>query len=1046
MKTIGYIYRYDSTEDKGLLLYGYKEQPIKFSLKDCITNISEQKLVYFNLPTHGETSDLQIEQVSLINLKKDVIEYIASFCNQSNHPEYIRHTQIWFINTEWDENINDVTIDELYNIMSQKRHSGTLYNAIDLLNLALWITEDDSHETIGDLTIVEILYLYNFFECKKPNEFANREVCDFRCNAISEHWAYIIQNQSESNLSKILACAPKLQPCFPIKFCLKNIDRLNVLYSFPSISVCSAFYKRQIEKISNASEYTELYNQIENAINYDYDFYEDCSSYSRSYDVLINTYNPPQYLGPEKKEFVFLQNLPNRVLTDLLKKLQLRYDKLISEYAHSVVLKLDENIGVEQLITLIQNESLLKIESFITKLNKIRCIEDITELIHYNFQSDSKTILLPLLRLKFKSVLKSHIATINNTHCVLELSDTLRKFSDYIEPSELKELVRELFNLALDSTLNNIIQNNGHTLSAYAYYYLLRDHSAFISKQTFKQLKISLNLKFSQLIDVQELQIAYSIHLITRNQFRNQFQKITSLYNLTQLMEYVSTAETIPLVVQPYLLQQISSALNTSNLPISDSLSDCTENSCIAILNWFNQAIADSKLDSKLVNKAIVKFITTFSVEYRWKLFENRIIKVLPQRDILKRISKAYSDGSNPFYLNEDCFQTVLTSRLKSESDMGKLSWICAHLTADSQKQITNGGNRFLIFLVWANNLESQYDVEWDLIEDYFHSLPNDSQISVFNYLIYLYACNFETFSISELSSRLTNNGRYDICNTLKIILFFLNKKLGNSSHRISSQDLRKVLGISSEEDFNLIFKQPSFLTNLFRYFTKCYGLLNVSPERLPQNLMNDEIETLLVLGKLDEEPYFILTFVDKSKPTPYEGIDDYSSYQETVDEFEALLGQNFPVKKFGDDLWIPYKYLNEVKRFIIKFRVQDCCSLMSFSDSHLLLRQKYKNSNFLFCKSSRNCWSENSTSGIPFCWCDRNPCFCYGKFMSSPEDWRNYLFIDLLYILLNQELKNRDIVLDIESELAQFLNLFLANPFADILSDTIHPDNEIGI
>ena len=223
MKKIGYIYRYNDNEKKGILMYGYnrsnrsvyylKFPPILFSLSDCISSVKTGQLVYFDL---DDKTVSNIERASLSNFKYEFINSLIR-CkeNESEDSFFIDNTIISFERLDniiipnednqkqientlvdddfvfwgWDlkgidetadssftmvhdsvitnENNNHLpeTIQELFNCFGKYKHrfrkESTSVNVIDL---SLWVDSEVLNTEYYGKKVDELLFLYNLYE------------------------------------------------------------------------------------------------------------------------------------------------------------------------------------------------------------------------------------------------------------------------------------------------------------------------------------------------------------------------------------------------------------------------------------------------------------------------------------------------------------------------------------------------------------------------------------------------------------------------------------------------------------------------------------------------------------------------------------------------------------------------------------------------------------------------------------------------------------------------------------------------------------------
>ena len=197
MKKIGYIYRYNDNENKGILVYGYNRSinnvqynPIKFSFSDCISPVKTGQLVYFDLVDNSQAS--QIERASLLNFKRDILSTIVSIYDTSEWSEGYNYTIIRFENlfdsislvepntNEGELSFNNVydelpeSIDELFALFGTNIHFEGYHEAIliDILDTDYWIDQDiiNSRSFYG-ATIEQVFDLFSLFVGKRRDAY-----------------------------------------------------------------------------------------------------------------------------------------------------------------------------------------------------------------------------------------------------------------------------------------------------------------------------------------------------------------------------------------------------------------------------------------------------------------------------------------------------------------------------------------------------------------------------------------------------------------------------------------------------------------------------------------------------------------------------------------------------------------------------------------------------------------------------------------------------------------------------------------------------------
>lgn len=316
---IGYIYKYSEKEKLGILVYGHTHaprwtKPILFTKSNCKSRVSSGQLVFFDLISEKEACN--IERASLLNFRLDLIEDISScYYDKQNKSFWLSKTHILFENLSdirviknADTIINDEDVDlysgfpssgemyyrdyvplnlpeeigslfSLFGVYPHRRKVSDSYmritmhklerstTAIDILDIDNWVDKTmikkksffcDSSE--------KVLSLFNLFELRRKRAYQDDRQMQKLDYGISKGWKLILSRFSNDELLTIIMNQPLLQPALPRRFCVENIDALSINQAFPLISICEAYYRYRIEKVTNSTEYFLLLNKIDDAI------------------------------------------------------------------------------------------------------------------------------------------------------------------------------------------------------------------------------------------------------------------------------------------------------------------------------------------------------------------------------------------------------------------------------------------------------------------------------------------------------------------------------------------------------------------------------------------------------------------------------------------------------------------------------------------------------------------------------------------------------------------------------------------------------------
>ena len=566
MKKIGYIYRYNREEKKGILVYGYnnfintiKYYPIKFSVSDCISPVQTGQLVYFELVDNSTAS--QIERASLLNFKRNIIEDLVSCYDTKEWNEGYKYTIIRY------ENLNDSisleprrkcrrllcnfaydelpqSIDELFALFGTKIHFEGYDEgeSVDVLDMAYWIDKDIINlRSFYGSTVEQALDLFNLFVGKKRNAYNNFSSYGYD-NSISSGWKHLLSTFSSEDLFEIYKKEPILQPVMPDDFCMENLNSLSADYGFPSNEVCDAFYRLKINEVISTKDYLYFEDKLNSRNN---------ASYDRRHSKGVQIYDMDKEIIHELYNLLKVQ-YNNVVLNNLCKKLS-----RIS----------GERINLEKRISLLNNETtdyLLNLGLAFDEYNGI--LNEGT--IHiWDFLKYYK-LLLEEDKMFFKTPIGNwckeyliHIANLKDYPCkASEIGSVMRSLSDFLTVSFIKE-IRDM-----------------------------------------------VNQEFAELDDFEELKSAYEDNLISEEQYLKRYEILTNDFTIQQLCNEITSCRcfsyTIPLSLQNYLLRRIFAIIDYKGWDTIKAISIKNESiyNLIGLIKWLKK---QPNLDPILIKNII---------------------------------------------------------------------------------------------------------------------------------------------------------------------------------------------------------------------------------------------------------------------------------------------------------------------------------------------------------------------------------------------------------------------------------------------------------
>lgn len=1068
MKTIGYIYRYNKDEQMGILAYGHKSapnwvRPILFTKAQCITPIETGQLVYFKLSDDKNATD--IERASLLNIKKDVIEdFVSYYIDDSKSFKCYDSTHIFFediskqrikaqrsisdINSDvneqnseteefeidgatinvpdpdeyewiglddddddeednfdpfdyyWDKNYQSIIlpldIKGLFSLFGDYNHYlAVSFNkekhdtvVIPILDISFWFDKKQLNELKKTINAEYILYLFDLFEKKikyaRVRRSRNNKDIDKRISIV---WRDILSIIPVEELKIICRNEPMLQPALPAKFCLDNIELLSKDYGFPSEKTCEEFYRYIIKISTTTTKYLSLCEIINEARKYKKDYNEE--------------------------EGYLIFNLKDTALNELINHLENRFLYDISYYLGDSLSsvsnnKIDGRLRVQDLLNNNDKDYLIQMGKFLDFHNEITYIP-------------------------IDSFIRRYISDF----------ESLRKEDKDFLTIPVKNKVKEII-----LTVANDTQKNR---KPYLINHLINEFSSFINTSQadlLKEVKNIVNLEFSNLDNLDDLKTAYDTGMISQDQYFNQYKNITKDYSINSLLNLISSHDNKGLLEQEYLISKTFSLYNVSSINEYKyiSLGYGYISNLKELFKWFKDKVKFNYIDIDLWRDKEKQLTENLSKEDRWLLFEEGLIYSPLLDNLREHLDKAYQENSlDEEVFKKDCFQEIMVDDVVVESNNAKVFMILDNLDNSHKIQAKERANEQLNFFIWAYNPDE--NVDWEKINNYFYLLPYKQQIHVFRYIFYLKAKGKISFSVSQLSGRLTKND-CKLCPHLQLVLLFLTKKAENMNTHIYSNEIEEILG-RRNMDLELFFYKNILLSFFSDFFYECHGYL------LPSTLKphtkyyyrNGQVEKV----KKDGQVFYVIKFYDVQLSYDFER----ERFASTSPIFEAMdvLERNFPYKLYGDkEYWISADYEYKIKDFVRKYNIDDSCGLFDDQDYLFPIHQnwpaRHKFCKNILCKRTIECYDNDPIYKIQFCWCDKQPCTRIGLFLEPIDNWKDYKFADLLDIIYNMDFSLRNDIWKANAEISHFINKYLLETLEsgkEVISDQINLTEEIG-
>lgn len=1025
MKQIGYIYKYNSNEKKGILVFGTEKinLPIKFHDNDCCTSVHTGQLVYFELNENKATC---IEHASLANFDKKILDNILTEKDSDTSDWYYKHTHISYEcldNIVYDNNskeasngccldcfggddflLEDIdlaeilfnqqnaiylkkqlpeTIDELYKCFGRYKHNKRKDSiVIDITDLSLWVDDNVfQHEYFGE-NIEEIKYLYEVFVQKKRfNIKENAIIPSKENNCISNSWKRLLARLSSIDLKSVIQITPLLQPALPIKFCKENIDILFDSYGMPSVLICKKYCFEKINKICTASEYKQWSQNLYQ--------YNHCK------------------IKHLKNEGAHMCMMGKKHLKELEQLLNTRY---------YIIVKKNIVKQFSLLIKQTKDNPLKKIRFTQKKVLAIGTFLDV-----YN--------IFPKIFLEYGSCeILLKVFYDMEQDCQHLLNDTLRSLinNSVIEGARNEEVTPSILNEQIEIL------------------------AAWIDSKTLLYVKNIVNEKFANSKTLDELGYAYKYGFISRVQYYKKFKELTCNFNICQFMDIISNNlnNKFPLIIQWYIICTIIKIFDFNNLSELDNVKQINGNinSIRDLLKWFHEQVKFRRIDKYILNKAEKKILNALNDNEKWELFEAGLVTTPGGKCIRKQLNRLYKGQNNVKELyKKDCFQEIMSKDILNDIDLKTKIFIINHLNQYYQQVLINKCTGFVKLYLWLQNPSE--DIEWNLIKTYFTQLSEKDQIKLFRYIFFLIAKQKFVLTVDELFDLFVKSENKACC-ALCGIMYFLKKKLNQSNEPISSYELGKVIGLGVYNRLNFIYMAKEL-------FYPCSGYLTLT--NLQCDTEYQSYNGVLTLNKQEENMYYVISFYDF--PVDAFGYEIEWLDEGCITEAKEVLEHNLKTEMLNRKYYIPLSEEIELKKYVMAYNIDDKCSLLdsnqnTYKPLYTNILKCYEKCDNFICRCG-NFSDVDPYNGIPYYWCNKQICVRRCHYI-TPLKWENYRFADFLYILLKQNRAKVDLIWEITSEVSNFINEYAHNVekvYVDnnieernIISNLLQESEEIGV
>lgn len=858
MIKIGYIYRYNETEGKGILVYGYngnskniQTKPILFSKRQCISPIETGQMVYFELEDDFSVS--QIERASLANFKRETLSDIVSCYDSQELSECHKATTIQY------ENLKDINLQGKLRrkiSMPEKTIPKSITKLFEMFEATFRLRKIGNGNDNTDGKVPESLdTLFGLFEKryllhkravplniegidnKRP-----KSLNDLEESFVSRYWATRRdRNESKDQFEIITELPENMEELYGLfgnqnhqihyialdaddtcyvdildinHWLDKDVAKSKCLYGTTAEQVIDVF-EMFIKKRRNA--YIRSSRKVDDSIspNWRYllsnlpteDLREICIK-----EPLLQPAMPRKFCLDNLDALSINQGFPSISICEAyyryricntysLAEYKTLFDRLLNATYCTVEHKKNEGVPPCKM----KKKVLHELENLLEHQFRTVVLDNLKNKLSHisNGKIDEKKI-ISYLSLDNKDYLYRLDNYINNYEIICEdylaFVQFVYAYNDLID--EDKESLKVSFYNAAKDCVIKIAKSEYEPDKAFNLYLAIQRFSNVLDSNTIDEARKIVNSEFVKLNDLKELEYAYSSNMITEDQYFKKFEKLTAKYDLKQLMCFIANNYT-PLFIQEYLIKNIIKKFNFNynNSEVYIRIENDSVYTKETLVKWLYKQ-KGSHLNCDIENKIALELVSDLDKDIRWRLYENGFISSPSYDNIREKLDYAYSHKEpNDLYryILSDCFQQVMADDAINRTDFNQLSFILKHLNNDYKNQIIDNSSELLQFYLWA--IEPNKSVDKNVIRKFFYSLPYYAQIRSFRFLFYLIATGSENYSVTELRDLITDDGKNLICYPLRIVLFLLEKKSSDLKASISNMEFRKAAALEVEPE-----------------------------------------------------------------------------------------------------------------------------------------------------------------------------------------------------------------------------------------------------
>ncbi len=807
-------------------------------------------------------------------------------------------------------------------------------------------------------------------------------------DCVHENWTYLLTRLSDDELKEVYHDCPLLQPVLPIDFCKRNIAMLSESYGFPSVEIANLFLTHKIRNIKTATEYCHFRERIY--------VYRNCNA---------------KHLPGEGVPFCALSK---ERLSSLSRNVERGFPRVRGNVRVQVIqAHSNSNIDLDCIIDWGNRELILSIGRFFDELNKFT---------------------------------ESDYPDIFNTENII---------SDY---KKLPNQVSSLFDAFISKTLKNkLIQTIEELeISPYSFQNLIETFSQWISSGFVSEISDLLVAKYSGDISVEELKAAYSFKYISDRVFIDKYieltQNYTSVEHLKELCDHWGF--TFPDELQLYILRLKREELDLNRVvqPYINPGYIGYEFSEIKTICDFLQWLKEkSKYTNPDVSSNVYRIIqddiiSIISPDDCWYLFEKELLYTPGEKKVKEILSDAYSQYNfKASCLTRDCFQSQIAKDVLSFSNTQLIMQAINILNNRYKDSIAGSIKGFGEIYLWA--LSPDDNVNLLGLKTFFGEFPDDIQKRVFRFMFKLYDENRINLDILNFFTEILEaQARQNVEETEGNEFFWICNRKGNISSAIYALiTILKTKLSSPKHSIKYTMLKPAFTMfaggpfAMFRalkdFFKECVGwtLLSYRSQDTEYFSRNGYVE-LVSVPECDGYNYKVCFY---ETPIDFNGYEiDYLD-ETNINIAEDVLKRNFNYLRYEDGCAdagyiIHEKDVIRLKEYITRYNIDDKCNLfndeLGFGENqgyglpeHTNYPIRYQENDVYICNCSiyKN---TDSSYGIPFRWCMKNPCTRCFTFLNPASEWEKYKFADFLWILAKREISDSQLW-QINFEVSHFLN-----------------------